>query len=148
MRPKKHRIGGNASPKWRRNQIRRVCKNCRFTQETVRFCRPRAAQNRCFGPPAKWYRQFLGTGSSVLGLRLDFDAFEAPSYTVNPTFWSSGKVQERQKDPEGRLGNVPEGTKPAELLAEVAPEQNSARMRKSAYSYGKNEVLETSGTPE
>ena len=63
----------------------------------------------------KWHRQFWDTGSPVLILRLDFGAFEAPSCPVNPTFWSSGKAQERQKDPEGRVGNVPEGTEPAEM---------------------------------
>ena len=59
--------------------------------------------------------QFWRIGSAVLGLRLDFGAFEAPCCPVNPTFWSSGKAQERQKEPEGRVGNVPEGTEPAEM---------------------------------
>ena len=68
----------------------------------------------------KWHRQFEDTGSSVLILRLDFGAFEAPSCPVNPTFWSSGKAQERQKDPEGRVGSVPEGTELAEMPRQSA----------------------------
>ena len=34
---------------------------------------------------------------------------------MNPTFWGSGKAQEREKEPEGRVGNVLEGTEPAEM---------------------------------
>ena len=86
-----------------------------FLYNKKRFWRLRAPQNRCFGPPAKWHRQFWDTGLSVLGLRLDFGTVEAASCPVNPTFCSSGKAQERQEDPEGRVGNVPEGTESAEM---------------------------------
>ena len=59
------------------------------------------------------YCQFWDTGSTVLGLRLFFGPFEAPSCLVNLTFWSSGEAQVRQKGPE--VENVPEGTEPAEM---------------------------------
>ena len=71
-------------------------------------------RNVAVGAPVSRHRQILGTGSAVLNLRLDFEAFETPSCLVNPTSWSSGKTQELQKDPEGRVGNVLEGTKSTE----------------------------------
>ena len=68
-----------------------------------------------FGAPARRHRQFWDTASSVLHLGLNFGAVQAPSCPVNPTFWNSGKAEERQKDTEGRVGNVPEGTELAEM---------------------------------
>ena len=79
--------------------------------------------------PARRHRQFWRTGSSVLILRLDFGAFEAPSCAVIPTFWSSGKVQKRQKDPGGRAGNVPEGTESAEM-----PRRSGVRTEVGAFA--------------